>query len=1576
MLLPGTIYSQDCGCIDCPVAIEDQSISKATFVVEGADNNSLTTNEVQTVFLKFKHSYPSELQMRLISPAGQAVTLIGPQGTAASAIFFGGFNVSFVANVANTDPDPGMSSIWNNADLSGINQYNGAYLPHSGSLQNFNTGSVNGDWLLEITDPLQFDFGELEELNIQFKDQAGIDCCEADAGDMEEPDIVACPGAENLLLDITPSFIGSAPNSALYGYTYLISQNDLLIEVDDQPDLRFTSPGTYQIYGLSYELLDLPLLPIPNGSLSITSIQNLLNLGNPLLCADLTESFFEVTILAGDTETMLGDTICQGDTLLFGGDKLFETGVYRDTFPLSESCDSIVILDLLVAQLDFTQLTAQTCEPDLVGLDTMFLTNQFSCDSLVVTETSILLNDTIFFQEQTCDPLLAGQIDTLVVSTPECDSVFITYLFYKVPDTSFVFVKSCLPNEVGIDTIPFASGGQCDDIQIVQTDLYLIDTTFFEGITCDQNMQDSIIEFFPTDTCDRVEVTNFIYVLPDTTYLTLTTCFANAAGLDTLVLSNSSGCDSLIISDILFADSDTLRLEQFSCELEDVGMDTTFLKNVNNCDSLVILTTLFSSADTTYIQEFTCDINQTEPTEQSFSTETCDSIVVTNYSYSAPDTTLLSIMSCEESQIPDTTILQNQFFCDSLVIKTFVYGGSDPVEISENTCDPNQVGVFSDTLSGAFCDSIVITTFSLTMSDTTRTDEFVCSEEEARIDTMLLSNEEGCDSIILTTYIWQPIEPTIISVFTCDAAQVGLDTTVLTSANRCDSLIINDFIFSNSDTTYLPIAFTCNPDEADIDTTLFTTATCDSIVISTTIFSEIDTTFLSERSCDVITQTLDTFVIVTTQGCDSVIITSIQPLVSTQSFTEIPVFDPNEVGLDTLILTNVEGCDSLVITSFFLDITTSDTTFVNMTTCDPNVMIDTTNISGESVVITIPILELIDTTFIQEITCDAEQAVLEVSNLLTSEGCDSVVVVTYDYILVDTIYNVVLTCIDMEQDTFVSVSGDCPSLEIYTYINQGADTSFLDNVSCEGPFGLDTMTLQNIAGCDSLVITNTIEASSSETNIFVNTCLPDLTNDTITLSGQFCDSIVITNYTNEAIPPTIISVNTCDENDLAPDTLTLTTVAGCDSLIITVKIHTPIEIMEITQTTCEESLIGVIVDTLSSQFGCDSLIQTTYIQDVFQADFNLNIEPPSCNGFADAQAYILSTDEISVLWLIDGSESLTRDDLSAGDYMVQLQQGVCDSTILITVPEGLALQVELEVTYRPCSTIGGNIAVIPLSGSGPYDFIWEDGSEDSLRIDLADETYTVTVTDDLSCTNAISAEINNVTGLDVETDIEHVSCFGYEDGSITITLLSGTAPYTEMWSDGGASLFRDSLPAGNYSVTISDVNDCNVTLNRAVQEPPILTLDVEVTEEEGIVVTATGGTPPYTYLWIDGTTTDRIENPIADTEYEVTVTDANDCMAVIGELFQTDAVQVLDSKNVDVFPNPTSSVLNLSASDGLHVLDVVLYDIHGRKVLSQTSTDQNSKTSFSVSNLASGTYILEANFAEGIYRQKVLILRE
>jgi len=517
--------------------------------------------------------------------------------------------------------------------------------------------------------------------------------------------------------------------------------------------------------------------------------------------------------------------------------------------------------------------------------------------------------------------------------------------------------------------------------------------------------------------------------------------------------------------------------------------------------------------------------------------------------------------------------------------------------------------------------------------------------------------------------------------------------------------------------------------------------------------------------------------------------------------------------------------------------------------------------------------------------------------------------------------------------------------------------------------------LENSLGCDSLVVTSTIEASSSETNVFVNTCIPDLANDTIFLKGQICDSVVITVYIYEPIPPSIISINTCDENDLMSDTLILITERGCDSLVITEKEYTPVEILQLTQSTCDESLLGVFVDTLSSQFGCDSLIQTTYIPDSFQAEYDLIIEPSSCFEFTDGSVDILSTDEISVRWLFDGSDSFSRDDLLAGDYMVQLLQGACDTIIIVTVPEGIGMQVDLEVTYLPCSAFGGNIAAIPSSGVAPYTYLWADGAEDSLRVDLTNGTYTVTVTDALSCSTFISTEIINVTGLDFETDIEHVSCFGYEDGSIMITLLSGTAPFTEQWSDGGETLFRDSLPAGDYSVTISDVNNCNITLNRAVQEPDILAITLDVTKDEEIVVTVSGGTQPYIYLWNDGTTSDRIEMPVSGVEYEVTVTDANGCIAVDGMLYQTEAVQIINAEHVVVYPNPTSEKIYLSTHDELHIQEIILYDIHGRKVLAQTNQNQTVFSNLDLSDFIPGAYILEVQFADGIFRDKILVIR-
>jgi len=354
---------------------------------------------------------------------------------------------------------------------------------------------------------------------------------------------------------------------------------------------------------------------------------------------------------------------------------------------------------------------------------------------------------------------------------------------------------------------------------------------------------------------------------------------------------------------------------------------------------------------------------------------------------------------------------------------------------------------------------------------------------------------------------------------------------------------------------------------------------------------------------------------------------------------------------------------------------------------------------------------------------------------------------------------------------------------------------------------------------------------------------------------------------------------------------------------------------------------------------------------------------------------ISSEDDLSVIWLFDESESLVRDDLLAGEYIIQISQGVCDSIFAIDVPDGEGVDVSVEIVYTPCSAIGGNIIATPISGQGPYEFIWEDGAMDSIRLNLSDGTYILTVTDALGCTGIVSTDIENVTGLDFSTDIIDVSCYGFEDGSISVDLLSGTPPYTVVWEDGSDELFRDSLPVGTYSVSINDVNNCNITLNRVVRGPDILGVQICINEFEELEAKATGGTPPYNFDWNDGSSGPIIIDPMYGFEYEVLVTDANDCQEIAVEVFQTDSVDDFILNTIEVYPNPSLGLFNIVGDVETQIQSMLVYDISGHAVFKSNTMLTNAAT-IDLTHLHAGTYILEAHLRQGIFRKKLVIVNE
>ncbi|NSW93264.1 MAG: SprB repeat-containing protein [Bacteroidales bacterium] len=134
-----------------------------------------------------------------------------------------------------------------------------------------------------------------------------------------------------------------------------------------------------------------------------------------------------------------------------------------------------------------------------------------------------------------------------------------------------------------------------------------------------------------------------------------------------------------------------------------------------------------------------------------------------------------------------------------------------------------------------------------------------------------------------------------------------------------------------------------------------------------------------------------------------------------------------------------------------------------------------------------------------------------------------------------------------------------------------------------------------------------------------------------------------------------------------------------------------------------------------------------------------------------------------------------------------------------------------------------------------------------------------------------------------------VKCFGASTGAIDLTVEKGTSPFTFVWSNGATSEDLNNIPAGTYSVTVYDAKQCSVTLSNLVVGQPasgisasavVTNISVFGANDGAIDVTVSGGTPPYSFLWNTGATTEDLSG-LGPGTYYVTITDANGCNTAI-----------------------------------------------------------------------------------------------
>ncbi|NPA33970.1 MAG: PKD domain-containing protein [Chlorobi bacterium] len=134
--------------------------------------------------------------------------------------------------------------------------------------------------------------------------------------------------------------------------------------------------------------------------------------------------------------------------------------------------------------------------------------------------------------------------------------------------------------------------------------------------------------------------------------------------------------------------------------------------------------------------------------------------------------------------------------------------------------------------------------------------------------------------------------------------------------------------------------------------------------------------------------------------------------------------------------------------------------------------------------------------------------------------------------------------------------------------------------------------------------------------------------------------------------------------------------------------------------------------------------------------------------------------------------------------------------------------------------------------------------------------------------------------------IKNVSCNGGNDGVIFITVNGGVPPYTYSWSNGATTEDLINVPAGQYTNTITDAGGNTVTIGPyTISEPPPITITASniqnakcYGESSGAIhINVSGGTPPFSYSWSNGATTQNLTN-IPAGHYTVTIIDANGCI--------------------------------------------------------------------------------------------------
>lgn len=324
---------------------------------------------------------------------------------------------------------------------------------------------------------------------------------------------------------------------------------------------------------------------------------------------------------------------------------------------------------------------------------------------------------------------------------------------------------------------------------------------------------------------------------------------------------------------------------------------------------------------------------------------------------------------------------------------------------------------------------------------------------------------------------------------------------------------------------------------------------------------------------------------------------------------------------------------------------------------------------------------------------------------------------------------------------------------------------------------------------------------------------------------------------------------------------------------------------------------GVYNVVVSDAQGCSSptVQNSVTVNEPTVLDHTTVIVDASCANVFDGSITVTATGGVpNYSYSINGGPSQTGNvfsGLAGGSYVVQVNDANgCFDTSHVVINNSYGVTGSI-VNQTNVSCFGGSDGTVTLQltgGISPYSYsingvIFQPSPTFT---GLSAGNYVAQLRDSKGCIAYVNVSIQQPNLLQALVDsISNILCNGGTTGGLYISVTGGTAPYSYLWSTGDTTQDITGITAGTYNVAITDAKGCSTATGATISQPLPLFLSVAsyqnlncYNDSSGAIdITVSGGVPPYTFTWNEGSSSEDIYGLDTGT-YSVTVTDANGCV--------------------------------------------------------------------------------------------------